>query len=239
VLLGLCALPLLYIGWQQPVHDIATVAGDPATSAAYYRPLLRFLAAQPGGARRAFRIEIPLTNSHWEADRVAPSFPLARGWERQLDRAENPLFYSGRLTAARYVRWLHAQAISYVALPDTKLDSSARQEAELIRSGLPYLRPVMRSAHWRVYAVVDPTPLAQGAASVRAIGSDWIALTAHRAGTSVVRVHFTPYWALAQGSGCVAPQGHATRLTLRRAGTVRLVIRFAPGRVGATSPRCS
>jgi hypothetical protein len=239
VLLGLCALPLLYIGWQQPVHDIATVAGDPATSAAYYRPLLRFLRAQPGGAQRAFRIEIPLTNSHWEADRVAPSFPLARGWERQLDRAENPLFYSGRLTAARYVRWLHAQAISYVALPDTKLDSSARQEAELIRSGLPYLRPVMRSAHWRIYAVVDPTPLAQGAASVRAMGSDWIALTAHRAGTSVVHVHFTPYWALARGSGCVAPDGHATRLTLRRAGTVRLVIRFAPGRVGATSPRCS
>jgi hypothetical protein len=239
LLLGLCALPLLYIGWQQPVHDIATVAGDPATSAAYYQPLLRFLRAQPGAAQRTFRIEIPLTNSHWEADRVAPSFPLARGWERQLDRGENGLFYGGRLTAARYVRWLHVQAVSYVALPDTKLDPSARQEAALIRAGLPDLRPVMRSAHWRVYAVVDATPVAQGAATVRAVGSDWIALDAHTAGTAVVHVHFTPYWVLAQGSGCVAPDGHATRLTLGHAGPVRLALRFAPGRIGATSPRCS
>ncbi len=238
-LLALCALPLLYIGWQQPVHDVAAVAGDPATTAAFYEPLLRFLRAQPGGTQHAFRIEIPLTNSHWEADRVAPSFPLARGWERQLDRADNGLFYSDRLTAATYGQWLHAQAISYVALPNTELDPSARREAELIRSGLPGLRLVMRSAGWRVYAVVDPTPLAQGAATVRSLGSDWIALDAHRAGTAVLHVHFTPYWALAQGSGCVAPDGDGTRLELRRAGPVRLVIRFAPGRIGATSPRCS
>ena len=97
--LALCALPLLYVGWQAPVADVAALAGDPATSAAYYRPLERFLEAQPGGRERAFRIEIPFTNSHWEAYRLAPRFPLARGWERQLDRADNALFYDGRLTA--------------------------------------------------------------------------------------------------------------------------------------------
>jgi hypothetical protein len=239
VLLALGALPLLYVGWQAPVSDIAALAGDPSTSAAYYQPLLRFLEAQPGGRARAFRLEIPFTDSHWESYRVAPALPLARGWERQLDRADNPLFYDGRLTAAGYERWLHTKAIRYVALPDAALDPSAQREAALIRAGQPYLRRVMRSAHWRVYAVVDPTPIAQGAAVLRATGSDWLQLTALRPGVALLHVHFSPYWALARGAGCVAPAGDETRLTLRRAGRVRLVVRFAPGRVGATSPRCS
>jgi hypothetical protein len=239
LLLALCAAPLLYVGWQAPFADVAALAGDPATSAGYYQPLLRFLAAQPGGRHHAFRVEIPFTNSHWEADRVAPSFPLARGWERQLDRADNPVFYDGRLTAAGYDRWLHANAIRYVALPDAALDFSARQEAAIIRAGPPYLRPVMRSAHWRVYAVVHATPMAQGAATVRAIGSDWVTLDARRPGTVRLHVRFTPYWALTRGVGCVAPAGKSTRLTLRRAGPVRLAIRFSVGRIGASSPRCT
>jgi len=238
VWLALCALPLLYIGWQAPVTDVAALAGAPATSAAYYQPLERFLEAQPGGREHAFRIEIPFTNSHWEAYRVAPRFPLARGWERQLDRADNALFYDGRLTPIAYDRWLHANAIRYVALPDASLDPSARAEAALVRGGQPYLRLVMRSAHWRVYGVVDPTPLVQGAATLRAMGSDWVALEALRSGTATVHVHFTPYWALTQGVGCVTRDGDAIRLTLRRAGPVRLSIRFAPGRIAATSPRC-
>jgi hypothetical protein len=239
VLLALCAAPLLYIGWQAPVSDIAAVAGDPSTNAAYYQPLLGFLGTQPGGREHAFRIEIPFTDSHWEAYRVATSFPLARGWERQLDRADNPLFYDGRLTAATYDRWLHANAVRFVAVPDAPLDASAQREAALVRAGQPYLRLVMRSAHWRVYAVVHATPIAQGAATVRAIGSDWIALQARRPGTVTLRVRFTPYWAITDGTGCVAPDGDATRLTLRRSGAVRLAISFTPERIGATSPRCS
>ena len=97
----------------------------------------------------------------------------------------------------------------------------------------------MRSAHWRVYAVMRPTPIAQGAATLRSMGPDWITLEAQRPGTVVLHVRFTPYWALATGAGCVAPDGDATRLTLRRAGPVRLVVRFTPARIGATSPRCS
>ena len=150
----------------------------------------------------------------------------------------NPLFYDGRLTAARYDRWLHDNAIRFVALPDARLDTSARQEAALVEAGQSYLRLATRLAHWRVYAVADPTPIAQGAATLRAMGSDWIALNAH-AGTATLHVRFTPYWALGTASGCVAPDGDATRLTLRRAGPVRLVIRFSPARVRATSPRCS
>ena len=50
-----------------------------------------------------FRIEIPFTRFHWETYVVAPRYPLARGWERQLDIKDNPLFYSGPLTAATYL----------------------------------------------------------------------------------------------------------------------------------------
>jgi hypothetical protein len=239
LLLALCALPLLYVGWQAPVSDVAALAGDPSTSAAYYQPLLRFLEAQPGGREHAFRIEIPFTNSHWEAYRVAPELPLARGWERQLDRADNPLFYDGRLSATTYDRWLHDNAIRFVAVPDATLDASARREAALVRAGQPYLRLVMRSAHWRVYAVAHPTPIAQGPAVLRAMGSDWVALEAARPGTVTLHVRFTPYWKITQGKGCVAPDGDATRLTLRRAGPVTLGIRFAPGRIGATTSRCT
>lgn len=238
-LLVVVLVPLLYIGWQAPVRDVSALAGDPSTSAAYYQPLLRFLRAQPGGRERRFRVEIPFTNSHWEAYRVAPEFPLARGWERQLDRADNALFYNGRLDAQRYDRWLHRDAVRYVALPDAALDSSARRETELIEGGLPYLRLRMRSAHWRVYAVASPTQLAQGAATVTAMGSDWIALDARRAGAVMLHVRYTPYWALTGAPGCVADDGGLTRLMLRRPGPVRLVIRFSVSRIRSNTPRCT
>ena len=234
-LLAIAILPLLYVGWQAPVRDVATTAGDPSVSAAYYRPLLRFLGRQPG----VFRIEIPLTRSHWEANWVARAYPLARGWERQLDIRDNPVFYRGRLTPGVYARWLQENAIRFVALPDVPLDYSAEREASLIRSGLPYLRPVMRSRHWRVYAVVPPTPLASGPATVTAISADTLTLTARAAGTSLVRVRYSPYWALTGGAGCVAPAGAFTRVTLARAGEVRLAIRFSLTRIGAHTPRCT
>jgi hypothetical protein len=62
---------------------------------------------------------------------------------------------------------------------------------------------------------------------------------AKRAGTALIRVHFSPYWAITEGTGCVAPAGEFTALTFRRAETVRLAIRFSLTRIGARSPRCT
>ena len=36
-----------------------------------------------------------------------------------------------------------------------RLDYAARAEGALVTRGLPYLREVWRSAHWRVYRVID------------------------------------------------------------------------------------
>jgi len=230
------ALPLLYLQWQAPVRDVRTADENREVTRAYFQPLLSYLRRQPGPP---FRIEIPFTLSHLEAYEVAPQFPLARGWERQLDLKYNALFYDGKLTAARYEAWLHDLAVRYVAVPDAMLDYSAQAEAALINRGLPYLHLVERTTHWRIYAVQDATPMVDAPATLRALGPNWLQIEASEPGTSLIRVRWSPYWAVTQGSGCVSPAGGFTRLQIRRSGPLRVAIRFSLTRIGASSPRCS
>jgi hypothetical protein len=236
--LVLLALPLLYWQWVAPVDDWARAAGDPSVHERYYAGLLGFLGAQRGGA---FRLEIPFTDNHWESRWVAPRVPLARGWERQVDRQRNALFYDDRpITAARYRRWLDDNAVRFVALADAPIDYSAAREAALVRHGTPYLREVWHDAHWRVFAVARATALASGAARVTAVEPQRVRLTATRAGLVDLRVSFTPYWRITTGHGCVGEgPGGWTRLRLRRPGPVVLEAAFALGRVRASAPRCT
>lgn len=242
IALAAVALPLLYLQWQAPVRDVRTAAGNPAVTNAYYQPLISYLRRQPG---QPFRIEIPFTPFHWEAYAVAPHFPLARGWERQLDTKYNALFYNGTLTPASYEAWLRQLAVRYVAVPDATPDYSAQAEIGLIDRGLPYLQLTDRTAHWRIYAVRDPTPLIQGPAHaarparLEELGVNWMRLEAGSSGTVLIRVRYSPYWALTEGSGCVADAGGFTELKLRRPGPVQVAIRFSLARIGATSPRCN
>jgi hypothetical protein len=234
--LVIAALPLLYVQWQAPVRDVRAATGDAAVTNAYYEPVLSYLAGQQG---QPFRIEMPFTVFHWESYAVAPRFALARGWERQLDTRYNQLFYDGTLTPTRYEAWLHELAVRYVAVPDATLDYSARAEVALIDRGLPYLRLVDRTRHWRIYAVKDPTPIVTGVAGLAALGPNWMSLDARTAGTALIRVRYSPYWALTRGSGCVTQAGGFTELQIRRPGRLRVAIRFAITRIGAASPRCN
>jgi len=234
VLLAL-ALPLIYLQWQAPVRDVRTADDNSEVTFAYFQPMMTYLSRQPGPP---FRIEIPFTLFHWEAYAVAPEFPLARGWERQLDTKDNQVFYNGTLTASKYDAWLHRLAIRYVAVADAELDYSAKQEVALIDRGLPYLRLVLHTKHWRVYAVRDPTPIVDGAATLQALGPNYLQLQAQHAGTALIRVHYSPYWAVTEGSGCIAPAGDFTRLTVNRPGPIRVAIQFSLTRIGATSARC-
>lgn len=234
--LAVIALPLLYWQLYPPVRDTLTAAGDPSTAAGYHRPLLdelRRLGGPPG------RVEVPPLREHGEARFVAREVPLARGWERQLDRERARLFYDGSLTPATYRAWLADNAVRRVALADAPLDPAAKAEAALIRRGLPYLRPVWRSAHWRLYALTAPGPLVRGAGRAVALGATDVVIDAARAGPLDVRVRSSPYWALTGGSGCLrsGPKGWM-RVDAHRPGRLRLAIRFAPGRVLARGPRC-
>jgi hypothetical protein len=254
--------PFLFY-WQAnaPVADFAAAVSDPSVEASYYTPLLGELRALGVGyGARPARIEVVATADHWEARWVAARVMIARGWERQLDVHRNGIFYdeSTSLTAASYRSWLSENAISYVALPDAPLDYSAKSEARLVAgsgagargaggsgaggrtgSGLSYLREIWHSKHWRLFAVLDAAPLASPPGVLRSVGTDSLTLYAPRPGSYTVRVHFTPYWALASGSGCVArAPGDWTDVQARRAGSLRVVISFSLARVFSHGPRC-
>jgi hypothetical protein len=241
--LALLALPLLYWQWTAAVHDVAVTHGDRSVEAAFYAPLLGFLdSADPDGS--SGRVEIPFTKLHWEARWVAPHHALARGWERQLDHKVNPVFYDGTLTAERYRAWLRRTGVRWVALPDTRFDYSAREEARLVADGLPYLREVWSGGAWRVFEVQDRTGLASGPARVVSVAPDRVVFDAGAAGTVRLRMHWTPYWRVAAGDACVAPAPESggddlTELRVRAAGRIVLDTSFSIGRIGADNPRCS
>ena len=237
--LAVAAVPLLYLQWQAPVRDVRTADDNKEVTTAYFQPLIDYLSRQAGGGGGPFRIEIPFTTFHWEAYVMAPRFPLARGWERQLDTKYNGLFYSGPLTPATYEAWLHEIAVRFVAVSDADIDYSAKAEVALIDRGLPYLHMVLRTRHWRVYEVSGATPIVEGAATLETLGPNYMQLEANHAGTAYIRVRYSPYWAVVQGSGCVGPDGGFTELTVRRRGPMRVAIRFSLSRIAARSLRCS
>jgi hypothetical protein len=254
-LLLVLAPVLLYWQANAPVADFFSAAGDPSVEQSYYAPLLGELRTLGiGFAGQPARIEVVATRDHWEARWLAPQVMIARGWERQLDRYRDGLFYENArlLDASRYRAWLRANAISYVALPDAPLDYSAGAEARLLRGEYaggdgareagrppPYVHEVWRSAHWRLFAVGEGEPLAQPPSVLTQLASDSFTLRAPAPGAYVVRVHFTPYWALASGRGCVQrASGDWTQVRARAAGSFRVALDFSPGRVFDHGPRC-
>ncbi len=237
--LALLAPVLLYWQLETPLNDYAALAGDPSVHASYYAPLTAEL--QRLSPRAPVRVEVPQTGAHWESVYVPRSgrILLARGWERQLDTRFAAPFYAPRLTARAYREWLADNAVAYVALPATRLDYSAAAEGSLIARGLPYLREVWRAPHWRLFAVRAPTPLAQRPAVLTAAGPDWFVLRTPARGDFVVRIRFTPYWALRTGSGCVseAPGGW-TRVRADAAARIVVHVDFALARIFGHGPRC-
>jgi hypothetical protein len=243
LLLVAMAIPLIYWQWSPAIRDASEATGDPSTSASFYRPLLGYLDRVSGPEGQAadggFRVEIPFTKLHWETRWVAPHYALARGWERNEDTAVNPLFYRAHLTAAEYDSWLHANAVRYVALPDTSLDYSAQQERRIIDSHPRFLRPVWSSRHWQVFAVTRPTALTSGPGHLVSLSSEAIAIAMPAGASELIRVHWNPYWSIQRGSGCVSEAGPWTRVSEARAGVVRLGERFSLSRIGSDAPRCA
>jgi hypothetical protein len=237
----LLAPALLYWQLETPLNDVSELAGDPSVHASYDAPLLGELERR--AHREPLRVEVPMVGSHWESAHLAEhgSILLARGWERQLDTRYGARFYEGPpLNATAYRAWLSENAVAYVALPDVRLDYSAAAEGRLIARGLPYLREVWRGAHWRLFAVVGAPPLAAGPAVLTGVGADSFTLAAPRPGSYVVRVRFTPYWALLRGRGCVrAAPGGWTGVDARAAGVIRVGIAFSLARVFDHGPRCT
>jgi hypothetical protein len=227
--------------WQvtASVSEIARTVGDPATARAYFEPATRWLRAH--GAEGT-RIEVPPTENHWEAAYLAPRFELARGWLRQLDTTRDDIFYGSEdLTHRAYSTWLRGNAISYVALPDARLDYSSTAERRLIISEPSYLDLRFQSRHWRIYAVRNPKPLVApigpgrsglgpGRAETLWVGRQGFALHVTEPGEFLVRVKFTPYWSIARGAGCILHHGDWTVARAARPGVFRVSADFSLGR---------
>jgi hypothetical protein len=200
-------LLLMSLQWGAAIPSLFGAA-DQSRNLTYFQPLLAFLARHD---RSGNRVEVVPTKWHWEAAYVAPQFPLARGWERQLDTADNPLFYDAGdpLTPTTYRAWLAANGVRYVALPDVALDFAGVREGALVRAGVPGLRLVWRAAHWRVYEVLGAPAIVSGPARLSALDAGNVVLQARHAGQIVVRVRDGSDWEVASGPACVtgAPGG--------------------------------
>jgi len=240
LVLGLLAAFLVGWQWYGPAREVSISVGEPSTRAAYFAPLKSFLAGRGGPPGR---LEVPFTRSHWESVHLAGGqdpVPLARGWNTQLDHRYNALFFQPKLAAAEYYRWLRRNSVRHVAVPDVALDRSGRAEARLIANGLPFLKPVWRNAHWRVYAVKNPLPLVSGPGELLGFGREGFTVRAERRGWILVRTHFSPYFASAGTPACLsaAPSGW-TRVFALAPGTIRVQARFAPGRLARRGARCT
>lgn len=200
LVLALVMLPLL--GWQlAPLATaLANSAGDPSADAAYYSGLETFLATRNAGAGR---LEVPFTREHWETVFLAQRFPLARGWERQLDLQYSAVLYKP-LTADGYRAWLDANAVGLIALPDLPLDQGGLPEAALLSNPPSYLHPVWHDAHWRVWEVAAAVPLVSGPATLNELKVDSLLLNFPTAGTETVRIHSDAMWGIADDpSACL------------------------------------
>jgi hypothetical protein len=239
--LTLCPL-LLYWQLATAIDDQVALAGDPTVHASFYAPLRTELLKLAAGG--PIRVEVPLTGAHWESAYL-PGGPIsiARGWERQLDTRYGALFYKQTLAGEGYRRWLDANAVAYVALPAARLDSAGQQEARLMTGSHPplsYLHEAWHSRRWRLFAVQDATPLVAPPAKLLSIGADSFVLSAPRGGAYEVRLHWTPYWSLRSGRGCVskAPDGF-TEVSTTGAETVRVEATPALGRLFSEGPFCA
>lgn len=211
--LALCGVAI----WQlaSPVRDIANGSAPPmhdeATVAVQHE--LRALHADTG------RVEAIPEFGHWESTELAGTVQLARGWERQIDTARNPIFYRSGLTPAAYHNWLRTNAVGYVVRStSTKPDYAAVAETAIVRSGQPWLTPIWHNASWEIYRVVGSKPLVDAPATVISAAPAAITITMSRAGSTLIRVYYSPMLRV-NGPARLDRDGNWVRLTTNAPGT--------------------
>ena len=213
---ALLAVPMLAWQWQAPVRDLLKLRSDASVNQSYFEPVLGYLRTA-WAQGEPFRVEIPALANHWEAAYVADEFPIARGWERQLDEKHNGLFYEeGRLDFLSYSAWLSENRVRFVAvpdLPDAAFDDAGLHEADLVRQGLPYLQRVYRSPDWTVYEVMGGISLVDGPATLTELTVDSFSLDVTEPAELLVRVRYSDHFGVADGAtACLeaSPDGWTT-----------------------------
>jgi hypothetical protein len=223
--------PAVDVTWQLAEAD------SPSASAPYYQPLLAQLGQRlDSGDRIGQRVEVVEPQTKGAARYVGETTAVARGWERQADVVDNPIFYDkGALNPASYRAWLDELAVAYVAVPSTKLDFASVDEAKLIATGLPYLHLVWSNPDWKLYRVADPAPLVKGAQIISMSGNQ-LRMQVTRPGPVPIQIRWSSHLAVLDGTvpvslgvrarGCLSQNGDWTLLHAHRAGTFVLTSDF-------------
>lgn len=227
-MLGVVSIPLLIWGFAPLPTAFAVGRDNPSAHASYYSGLLHYLKAHNGAAGR---LEVPLTESRWEADYLAAEVSLARGWERQVDRGRNDVLYDVDLSARAYHRWLLDNGVRWVALPDVPLDESEIGEGRLLGDHTPsYLELVWQDKHWKLWSVRDARPIVSGPATLVDLGISSVTLHATDVGAATVLVRWTRFWRVTDGQACVAPTADGwTRVDIQRPGQVTIAANVGIG----------
>jgi hypothetical protein len=202
-------------------------------SPTFWQPVIAYLHAH---SSPDFRVEVVATANHWETYYLPHAgIPLARGWYRQLDIADDPALYAPVLTPSAYRRWLRQHAVRYVVLPHVSLEAiEARREADVVRSARSRLKTVFRSPEATIYALPRATPLVTGpgAAAIVRLQSSRIVGYADRSGSYDLRVRYDPYWSVTRGLVCLTPGAAGmTRLQVAHPGAFIIQAAETPGAV--------
>ncbi len=229
IALGVTAL--VAIGWSLSPAVVAASAsiGDASSEPSYHAPLVEQLRRRNDDGRPIGRLEIPFTRNHWESYYVATEVAFARGWERQADIQRNPELYDTELTETRYRGWLRDHAVRWIAIPDVALDHSGLREREIIERGdQSWRRLVWHDAHWKLFEVVDYTPIVDPPATLVQQTGDRIRVRVDRAATVTIRFVYDPLLTISAG-GCVRERsGGWTEAVLPRAGEYELRVVLGP-----------
>lgn len=204
--------------------------GDPANYPAYYAALNAKLATLP----HTGKIEVVMTPNYWESVYVADKHLLARGWLRQQDTAQNPLFFKNKApSAAAYERWLVDNGVAYVALPSevSWLGEAERRAVHTAanQTGVGSLSQIWGDEHWQLYRVVGSPGLVDGPASVARANDGTIKLSFSRPGTALLRVNYNR-WLVASGDACLADAYGWTEVNAPQAGPVAITSSLRPSR---------
>lgn len=223
-LLAALGVPLVLSQWTPAWAAMTTNQTQAYTHEAYYRPVVAYLRSRPGPAGR---VEVVPTSDHWEAAYVAPAVALARGWERQLDLADNALFYGPTpLDAVEYRAWLLDNGVRYVALPDGPLDQAGMEEGQLLTAGVVGLVPVWHKGGWRVWQVTASTGIVGRGGELVSMDGSHLLVHLDGPGSVDVRVRYSPAWQVLSGPGTVGTAtGAWVQLTSPTGGDVELTLR--------------
>jgi len=164
-------LPVTIAATVGTVVDLVN-ASKPTSSVAYYQSLGKRL--EKVSDLNDYRVEVVNHGAHAGYDALLQHAMLARGWETQEDHALNGALLSSKLDAVTYKVWLDNNAVGYVALPASLVQSYP--EYTLVSAHRPgYLTRIWSNADWQLFRVKSPTPIVARPASV--LGHDQKSMT--------------------------------------------------------------